>query len=129
MKCVCNENKLQIWRGYAEVGYGCQCGRSFLPEKYYKALNYNSDFCDDSFKQRLANSISKCTEHNCPQCSHKLNSIFLDSLTFKHCKNCNGLLFSRNESIAFFEHFNIPNNDTIYSSLLLDIPVIGLLLS
>ena len=129
MNCVCKKHTLQVWKGYGGVGYGCHCGMSFLPTKYFATLKGQGTFHYEQFIKTLTSVKGICSVHNCPQCRTILKQKEVDNIVLAHCDHCHGLLFSTNQSRAFFTKYKLPKNDENLMGLLIDLPLIGLLLS
>lgn len=129
MRCVCKECDFQVWKGYGEIGFGCKCGYSWLPEKYYAALDGKGTFNFSTFSTYLTNTKGTASDHVCPQCSNILFDKSLDEITLTHCENCKGVLFNQNQSRVFFEHYKLPNYDNRMLRMLSDLPFIAILFS
>lgn len=129
MRCVCKECDFQVWKGYGEIGFGCKCGYSWLPEKYYAALDGKGRFNFSAFSTHLNTTKGTASKHACPQCSNTLFDKNLDQRTLTHCENCKGVLFNLTQSQTFFEYYKLPNYDNRALYMLSDLPFIALLFS
>lgn len=126
MRCICNKADLQAWAGYGEAGFGCKCGMSWLPAKYYHVFDGKGKFRLDDFKIKLKHSSAVLSTHNCPQCARQLKNKCVDCTSFSHCGHCDGLLFTQNQSVIFFEKYNLPNYDNRIINWVSEIPFLAM---